>query len=320
MRITAAASPPEEAADGWDLSAPPAHRLIHLHWQVDATAIADGFTHGFPVPELADKQPPTAAEIARSRTLIGFFLRIRPELLLVVPGTPELAGRAWPSPRTWEMAAVVLAACEGAGADEMVRAQLLFGTVGEAAAFELLSWLINLDLPDPATLLADPDAPLPTRTDQLHALLGAVVGHVRTDGATDSWQQAWRVIARVARNAPVVAAGAARGLAQCRPAGASLPTTMLEAPLQGRYTFTSTDTATAASARPSSSPTAKASPPTAQTPSSPARSVASAGSADAANWPWWAAAGALVATAAALLAVGVLRSARSASRSGRQRH
>jgi hypothetical protein len=228
VRIIAAANPPEEAADGWDLSAPLANRLIHLHWQVDATAIADGFTHGFPVPEVAHKQAPTAAGIARRRAMIGSFLRIRPELLLVVPSTPELAGRAWPSPRTWEMAAMVLAACEADCADEAVRAQLLFGTVGEAAAFELLSWLINLDLPDPATLLANPDLKLPTRTDQLHALLGAVVGHVRADGTAETWQQAWQVIAQVARNTPDVAASTARGLAQCRPAGTSLPTAMLD--------------------------------------------------------------------------------------------
>ncbi|MFF8990427.1 copper resistance protein CopC [Streptomyces sp. NPDC014983] len=98
------------------------------------------------------------------------------------------------------------------------------------------------------------------------------------------------------------------------------------APLQGRYTFTSTDTATAASARPSSSLTAGTSPPTARTSPStapqaspPVRSVARAGSGGTVDWPWWAAAGALVATSVALLAFGVLRSARSASRSDRRR-
>ncbi|MFR9793647.1 copper resistance protein CopC [Streptomyces sp. MB22_4] len=92
------------------------------------------------------------------------------------------------------------------------------------------------------------------------------------------------------------------------------------APLQGRYTFTSTDTATAASARPASPPTAKPSPPTAPAPSSPARPVATASSGGTADWPWWAAAGALVAASVALLVFGVLRSARSASRSDRGRH
>lgn len=228
VRIVAAANPPAEAADGWDLSAPLANRLIHLHWEVDATAIAEGFTHGFSVPELAHKEPPGADEIARSRALIGAFLRIRPELLLVVPASPDQAGRSWPSPRTWELAAVALAACAAAGVDDAVQAQLVVGAVGEAAGFELLTWIRNLDLPDPATLLADPSVPLPSRMDQLHALLGAVVAYVRADGTAQTWQQAWTVVARVAGTAPDVAASAAKGLARCRPAGTSLPTTMLD--------------------------------------------------------------------------------------------
>ena len=227
IRIIAAANPPHEAADGWDLSAPLANRLIHLQWEVDAVAIAEGFTNGFAVPELSFKEPP-ADQIAAARALIGAFLRIRPELLLVVPSSPDQAGRSWPSPRTWELAAVALAACDAAGVDEAVRAQLVLGAVGEAAGFELLTWLRDLDLPDPATLLSDPSAPLPSRMDQLHALLGAVVAYVRSDGTPETWQQAWAVVARVARVAPDVAASAARGLARCRPTGASLPTTMLD--------------------------------------------------------------------------------------------
>ncbi|MFF4624534.1 VWA-like domain-containing protein [Nonomuraea jabiensis] len=41
VRIVAAANPPDQAADGWDLSAPLANRLIHLHWQVEAAGRVD---------------------------------------------------------------------------------------------------------------------------------------------------------------------------------------------------------------------------------------------------------------------------------------
>ncbi|MEU7891906.1 hypothetical protein AB0B45_03455 [Nonomuraea sp. NPDC049152] len=51
MRIVAAANPPEQASYGWDLSAPPANRLIHLDWQMGAAAVAEGFTGGFAVPD-----------------------------------------------------------------------------------------------------------------------------------------------------------------------------------------------------------------------------------------------------------------------------
>ncbi|MBF8194296.1 AAA family ATPase, partial [Nonomuraea sp. K274] len=94
--------------------------------------------------------------------------------------------------------------------------------------FELLSWLRDLDLPDPETLLADPAAPLPDRVDRVHAVLGSVVAHVAADGGEDSWQRAWALIGRVARRTPDVAAGAARALAGRRPEGAVLPATVLE--------------------------------------------------------------------------------------------
>src|SRR5262249_51485082 len=39
VRVVAAANPPDEAADGWELSAPLANRLVHLDWPVDARYI-----------------------------------------------------------------------------------------------------------------------------------------------------------------------------------------------------------------------------------------------------------------------------------------
>ncbi|MFD0478250.1 AAA family ATPase [Nonomuraea thailandensis] len=48
VRIVAAANPPEQAADGWDLSAPLANRLVHLDWTVSAESVAEGFIGGFP--------------------------------------------------------------------------------------------------------------------------------------------------------------------------------------------------------------------------------------------------------------------------------
>ncbi|GAA0934755.1 AAA family ATPase [Nonomuraea longicatena] len=228
VRIVAAANPPGQAADGWDLTAPLANRLIHLDWTVSADDIAEGFASGFPVPEFDLKDAAGPAETAAARSAVGAFLRVRPELVLAVPDTPERAGRGWPSPRSWDMAARAFAACEHAGAGEAVLAELVLGAVGEGAGFELLSWRRDLDLPDPATLLADPGARLPDRLDRLHALLGAVAAHVRSDGGADSWERAWTVVARVAHTAPDVAASAARSLARSRPEGARLPTTMLE--------------------------------------------------------------------------------------------
>ena len=48
VAVVAAANPPEQAADGWDLSAPLANRLCHLPWDIDPLAVADGLAGGFP--------------------------------------------------------------------------------------------------------------------------------------------------------------------------------------------------------------------------------------------------------------------------------
>jgi hypothetical protein len=227
VRIVAAANPPGIAADGWELSAPLANRLVHLDWRVAAWDVAEGFAHGFATADVAGIVAPTSTQVATSMAQIGAFLRIRPELVLAVPDSPERAGRSWPSPRTWEMAARGIAAGVANGGDEAAVAALVIGAVGEAAGFEALSWLRTLDLPDPETILRDPGVPLPERHDHLHALLGAVVAHVLADGSEASWEQAWEVIARVAKKTPDVAATSARALAAGRPTGAKLPGAML---------------------------------------------------------------------------------------------
>ncbi|MFD1659521.1 copper resistance protein CopC [Streptomyces caeni] len=88
------------------------------------------------------------------------------------------------------------------------------------------------------------------------------------------------------------------------------------APLQGRFTFTSTDEAAAAAARPSPPPTTAPSTPAARASSPPARPVASGGSGGTADQVWWAAGGVLVALVVGLLAVDA-RSRRSARRRDR---
>ncbi|GAB3691089.1 ATP-binding protein [Nocardiopsis oceani] len=237
VRIVAAANPPGLAADGWELSAPLANRLVHLDWEVAAADVSRGFVHGFDTEgETAAGPGPVApsTRIAEARAAVGSFLRVRPELVLDVPGSPERAGRGWPSPRTWEMAATALAAGDGPGnpggntARNPVVAALVVGAVGEAAGLELLSWLRTLDLPSPEKLLADPDHPLPDRVDRLHALLCALSAHVTADGSPAVWEGSWEVVARVARTAPDVAADTARTLAARRPDGAVPPTALLE--------------------------------------------------------------------------------------------
>ena len=224
VAVVAAANPPEQAADGWDLSAPLANRFCHLDWPLDARAVADGFVSGWPqVPP-----PPLPADwverIPVTRSWVAGFLTVRPELALAVPDAAVTAGRAWPSPRTWEMTARLLAAARAGGVDDQIVSLLVRGCVGLGTGAEFLTWLAEADLPDPEAVLADPDSfVLPARGDRAYAALSSIAAAVAADPGAGRWERGWRAFGRAAGAAPDVAAAAARALARCQPAGAPVP-------------------------------------------------------------------------------------------------
>ena len=57
VAVVAAANPPEQAADGWDLSAPLANRLCHLAWRTDPRSVADGLACGWALPRWSRRCP-----------------------------------------------------------------------------------------------------------------------------------------------------------------------------------------------------------------------------------------------------------------------
>ena len=224
VTIVAAANPPEQAADGWDLSAPLANRFCHLDWTVEAATFAPGIVGGFPAPAVPVLPASWGHHLPLARGLIAAFVSVRPALVLDVPADATRAGRGWPSPRTWEMAARLWAAASAAGASAACRAALVSGAVGEAAGIQLLTWETQMDLPDPEAVLADPEsADIPDRGDRAYAVLSAVAAAVAANPTIERWNAGWQVLARAGERAPDVAAVAARVLAQCRPAGAPAP-------------------------------------------------------------------------------------------------
>ncbi len=226
--VVAAANPPDQAADGWDLSAPLANRFCHLDWATDAATVAEGFTAGFPTPEVPDLGPDRSLiggrVRTRSRAEVATFLLLRPGVVTAPPTDRAAAGRAWPSPRTWEMAADLLAATRVVGTSAEVRAALVCGCVGQGVGIEFLAWLAELDLPDPESVLADPAAfELPERGDRAYAVLTSVAAAVAADATVERWAAGWAVLGRAGEKVPDIAALAARVLVRCRPDGAPVP-------------------------------------------------------------------------------------------------
>lgn len=230
IAVIAAANPPEQAADGWDLSPPLANRFCHLDWELTASEWAEGILAGFSqpaVPSLSDER--MQPELTAARASVGAFVSARPHLLHAHPGNEAAAGRAWPSPRSWEMAARLIAASRVSGAVEQVVTLLVAGSVGVGAAAEFLAWREDLDLPDPESVLADPASfRLPERGDRAYAALAAVTAAVIADNTAERWEAAWTAIAAATEERQAdIAVVAVRTLIAHRPDGAVPPAHVL---------------------------------------------------------------------------------------------
>ncbi|WP_174550956.1 AAA family ATPase [Actinomadura macra] len=219
VRVVAAANPPASAADGWHLSPPLANRFVHLHWTHDPRTVARGMAGTWPeltVPVVDGAK--AAAAVARARGAVSGFLTARPGLAHHLPSDAEARGGAWPSPRSWEMALRLLATGYATGAARDAVAAAVVGAVGDGAGLELLSYLEELDLPDPDRVLANPSAfALPERGDRQLAFLTAVVASVQGDCTRRRWEAGWEVLAKaVDAGVPDIAARAAGDLAALR--------------------------------------------------------------------------------------------------------
>ena len=118
------------------------------------------------------------------------------------------------------MVSKLLAAAEAIEASSEAKRNLVIGCVGDGAGIEFLTWLQELDLPDPEAALRDPEgAVFPERGDRLYAALSAVAGAVASDPTPERWLAGWRVLVKTTAQAPDVGAMAARVLAQIRPEG-----------------------------------------------------------------------------------------------------
>jgi hypothetical protein len=206
------------------LSAPLANRFCHLDWPVDARLLADGFTSGWTTPAAPALPDGWERQIGVARSWVAGFITVRPTLAVDVPSETAGAGRAWPSPRTWDMAARLLAAGDTTGISDTARSLLIRGAVGQGPGVEFLSWLIEADLPDPEAVLADPESfVIPERGDRAYAALSSIAAAVAADPTPERWEAGWIVFGNASGLAPDVAAAAARTLARSRPKGAPIP-------------------------------------------------------------------------------------------------
>ncbi|MFE3317454.1 AAA family ATPase [Nocardia sp. NPDC059195] len=198
VRIVAAANPRSSAADGWELSPPLANRFVHLQWAHDHDVVVRGLGGTWPRATLPRIAPERLSEaVAFARRSVCTLLAARPKLVHQIPTTETRRGGPWPSPRSWEMTVRLIAFATAADTSRDVLSQLIRGTVGDGAGFELLTSIDRMDLPDPEALLTDPDtAELPERGDLRQAVLDGVVAAVRKRPEKSRWDAAWSLLVK----------------------------------------------------------------------------------------------------------------------------
>lgn len=196
MYRVAASNPEEISATQTPLPPAMANRLVHLEFEVDHGRVVQGFREGFDVGIEEALAPEPRPEVLEAKTrevmaLLAVFLERNPGVLMSFPKDPVLQGRAWPSPRSWEMAARGVAAALAMGYGQEVAALIAQGAVG-GAGLEFVHFLREMDLPAPEEVLSSPRA-LPERDDRAHATLMSVVRYALED-LEARWEAVWRVL------------------------------------------------------------------------------------------------------------------------------
>lgn len=163
VRVVAAANPPDMMNGGWELSPPLRNRFVHLHWGLPAETFLQGFTNGFPVGELPHIDLAAHAKCLPTWKLrIAAFLKRMPEAL---HGPLDDGDYAFASPRSWDFLAHLLASCDCLGqapaigiSPSVACIELVNGCIGSGLAIPFLTFLNELRLPDPISVLSGQQA------------------------------------------------------------------------------------------------------------------------------------------------------------------
>lgn len=201
VRRVGAANPPEVAAAGFDLAPPVANRMGHLDWEAPTVqehsaymmrATTGGGEGDRKITDAAAEEARVMAAWpdawARSVGLETAFLQRRPHLKNKPPKMDDAAaGRSWPSDRTWEFAVRALASSETHGLSEAQRDEFVGSFIGTAVCGELMTFIREADLPDPAALLDGKwkggFKHKPARLDRTHAVLASCAALVAPKNA-----------------------------------------------------------------------------------------------------------------------------------------
>lgn len=199
VHVVCAANPSKQGAQAIDLPPPAANRMLHIDWvQPDVLTYGLGLILGWPKPRLQalpEDWRESREAFSAKNDIATFVKNTGKSSLFKYPegDTADQTGRAWPSPRSWQMATEALGAARACGASVEVQEILLSGCVGGEISSLLKVFLSERDLPNPEDLLNDPTSWVPKegRTDLLWRVLGSVISAVEDKPTLKRWNAAW---------------------------------------------------------------------------------------------------------------------------------
>jgi hypothetical protein len=205
--IVMAANRPEEGAGALELPPPAANRIVHIFWpRPDIGEWIKGLTLGWDtltirIPKLPENWKQTK-EAKQAYATIAAYVQ-KSQMLLDMPQTEAEAGYAWPSPRSWELAAEGYAAAVVVGAPRKVQRLIVAGAVGEGQALQFMNFSVLKDLPDPEKMLKAPtNWKVPDTPDKLYLALSSMVFAMMRDHSRQKFVNAWKAYAYAINERP----------------------------------------------------------------------------------------------------------------------
>ena len=164
IRIVAAMNSTDQAANGSDIALPLANRFGHYKWSNPSNqAWCDWMISGSqsvvnsldPKAEQARVLKRWDYEFSLAKGLVcGYISRRGDNALSKIPNAQdENASAAYPTPRSWDLATRAFAGAAIHGLSDQDRNELLSSFIGIPAASEFLTFVREVDLPDPIALL-----------------------------------------------------------------------------------------------------------------------------------------------------------------------
>jgi hypothetical protein len=223
--VVACSNPTDQTPGGFDFAPPLANRFCHIPWEFSPLTWINGLTTGFPSPEFPTLPDNWEDFILEGRTMVASFTKVRQELISALPKEESSRSGAWPSPRSWTVAADMMGAARSVGATDDTLMELVGGCVGNGAATEFITYINELDLPEPKDVLSKGQKfKLPKDGDKQFAILNSCAAYTLQNLNEDNWLKMWDVLEGAAKQGAVdVAAGVCPNLSKAWQRDQTLP-------------------------------------------------------------------------------------------------